>query len=364
MAPAEPAPPPPEPVKPAFGGIGYKNNPPPDYPTIAVRQGWQGTVLLRVRVLQTGAVESVEVMRSSGKKVLDDAAIHTVERWVFAPSTRGNAANRWIRHRAHRIQARFLIFIFAKGTNVFAHSSSIAVSATLWLLAAFSIATWILILAKATQFIRASGGNRRYVNTFRAASNLQSASEVPDNRSAFARLAAVGFGVLRHAPPADGADEHAWDRHELLERNLKQQVLRERRTLEGGLAVLASVGSTAPFVGLFGTVWGIMSAMKDISRIGNASIDVVAGPIGEALVATGIGIAVAIPAVLAFNFFVRRVKSVTADLDDFANDFLNLAQHAVLRVERRPQEVHRLQPVRGPGEQLEWPFPLPKTATC
>jgi protein TonB len=91
-APAEPAPsPPPEPVKPAFGGIGYKNNPPPDYPTLAVRQGWQGTVLLRVRVLQSGTVESVEVVRSSGKKVLDDAAIHTVERWVFAPSTRGNA---------------------------------------------------------------------------------------------------------------------------------------------------------------------------------------------------------------------------------------------------------------------------------
>jgi protein TonB len=91
VAPAEPAPPPaPEPVKPAFGGIGYKNNPPPDYPTLAVRQGWQGTVLLRVRVLQSGTVESVEVVRSSGKKVLDDAAIHTVERWVFAPSTRGS----------------------------------------------------------------------------------------------------------------------------------------------------------------------------------------------------------------------------------------------------------------------------------
>ena len=91
VAPAEPAPPPPpEPVKPAFGGIGYRNNPPPDYPTLAVRQGWQGTVLLRVRVLQSGTVESVEVVRSSGKKVLDDAAIHTVERWVFAPSTRGS----------------------------------------------------------------------------------------------------------------------------------------------------------------------------------------------------------------------------------------------------------------------------------
>jgi biopolymer transport protein ExbB len=240
---------------------------------------------------------------------------------------------------------------------VFAHSSSLAVSATLWLLAAFSIATWALVIAKAVQFIRAAAGNRRYLERFRAAANLQSASEIADNRSAFARLAAVGFGVLRHAPPSDGGEEHAWDRHELLERNLRQQGLRERRSLETGLAVLASVGSTAPFVGLFGTVWGIMSAMQDISRIGNASIDVVAGPIGEALVATGIGIAVAIPAVLAFNYFVRRVKGVSADLDDFANDFLNLAQHAVLRVERRPAELraagervrdheqHRLQPV-------------------
>ena len=92
VAPAPPAPAAPEPVRPAFGGIGYKNNPPPDYPPLAVRQGWQGTVLLRVRVLTTGAVESVEVVRSSGKKLLDDAAIHTVERWVFAPSTRGATA--------------------------------------------------------------------------------------------------------------------------------------------------------------------------------------------------------------------------------------------------------------------------------
>jgi biopolymer transport protein ExbB len=223
-----------------------------------------------------------------------------------------------------------------------AHSSSIAVTATLWLLGAFSVATWALIVAKGVQFFRAATRNRRYLVSFRAAPTLQSASEVPDNHGAYARLASVGFGVLRHAPPGE-SDDHGPDRHELLERNLRQQVLRERRTLEGGLAVLASVGSTAPFVGLFGTVWGIMSAMKDISRVGNASIDVVAGPIGEALIATGIGIAVAIPAVLAFNFYVRRVKSTGADLDDFANDLLNLAQHAVLRVERRPEK--RLQAV-------------------
>jgi periplasmic protein TonB len=89
VAPTPVAPPAPEPVKAAFGGIGYRNNPAPDYPALAVRQGWQGTVLLRVRVLSSGAVEGVEVVRSSGKKLLDDAAIHTVERWVFAPSTRG-----------------------------------------------------------------------------------------------------------------------------------------------------------------------------------------------------------------------------------------------------------------------------------
>jgi len=231
---------------------------------------------------------------------------------------------------------------------MFSHSSSFAVAATLWLLGAFSVATWALVIAKGVQFFRAAGSNRRYLRDFRAVPNLQSAAELPESRSAYARLAGVGFGVLRHAPPSDN-DEHAIDRHELLERNLKQQVLRERRSLETGLAVLASVGSTAPFVGLFGTVWGIMSAMKDISRIGNASIDVVAGPIGEALVATGIGIAVAIPAVLAFNFFVRRVKSVVSDLDDFANDFLNLAQHAAIRNDRpqrgRDHEPHRLQAV-------------------
>jgi periplasmic protein TonB len=82
---------PPAPVKPAFGGIGYQNNPAPDYPAQAVRQGWQGTVLLRVKVLQNGAVDSIDVVKSSGKKLLDDVAIATVSRWVFAPSTQGGA---------------------------------------------------------------------------------------------------------------------------------------------------------------------------------------------------------------------------------------------------------------------------------
>jgi biopolymer transport protein ExbB len=89
--------------------------------------------------------------------------------------------------------------------------------------------------------------------------------------------------------------------------------------------ILASIGSTAPFVGLFGTVWGIMHALTEISKAGSASLDVVAGPIGEALIATAIGIAAAIPAVLAYNYFLRQTKLFQTELENFATDFLHLA---------------------------------------
>jgi biopolymer transport protein ExbB len=228
-------------------------------------------------------------------------------------------------------------------------SSFPAVQLTLWLLAGFSVATWALIAIKIVQHARVKRSNKRYAKAFGASVNLQTAADIKDIDSPLARLATSGFNVLRSAATPQEQDlEHSWDRHELLERNLRQHIQKEKRGLEAGLAVLASVGSTAPFVGLFGTVWGIMSAMKDISRLGNASIDVVAGPIGEALIATGIGIAVAIPAVLGYNFFVRRLKGVNADLDDFAHDFINLAQRAGYRIERnlrpidnRPREVER-----------------------
>ena len=117
-----------------------------------------------------------------------------------------------------------------------------------------------------------------------------------------------------------------------MERALRQQIVRERRSLETGLAVVASIGSTSPFIGLFGTVWGIMEALKGISAAGSASLETVAGPIGAALVATGVGIAVAVPAVLVYNYFLRRLKLTAADLDDFAHDFYSLAQKSAFRV--------------------------------
>ena len=219
-----------------------------------------------------------------------------------------------------------------------------AVPVTLWTLGAFSVATWALIVLKAAQLIRNVRANSRFGKQFWSAPNLQAAADLSAAKetgaSALGRIAIAGFGALNAPIHHEEHDlQHSWDRHEHLQRNLAQQLKRERRRLDAGLVVLASIGSTAPFVGLFGTVWGIMSAMHDISKNGNASIDIVAGPIGEALIATGIGIAVAIPAVLAYNFFLRRLKAALGGYEDFAHDFLNLAQRATFRIERNVRPV-------------------------
>ncbi|HVK99000.1 MAG TPA: MotA/TolQ/ExbB proton channel family protein [Dongiaceae bacterium] len=205
------------------------------------------------------------------------------------------------------------------------------VDGTLWALVAFSVATWALILVKGIQNLRSSYFSRRYKRQFWSASDLNAAAGLKDDRAPAARLAQAGFGALRDADRV--ADlEHDGDRQYVLERYLRQQLQKERHGLESGLAILASIGSTSPFVGLFGTVWGIMHALHDIGANGSASLETVAGPIGEALLATGVGIAVAVPAVLAYNYFVRRCKLVNADLEDFATDLVNIAQRSNFRL--------------------------------
>jgi biopolymer transport protein ExbB len=215
-------------------------------------------------------------------------------------------------------------------------TSAIAVEGTLWALGAFSIVTWALILVKAVQQLRVGIANRSFKKSFWGAADLSAAAALDDRKGPAGRLAYVGFGALRETDGAVQDLEHSGDRQDVLERYLRQQLQKERHALDSGLAVLASVGSTAPFVGLFGTVFGIMKALTDIGKTGSASLDVVAGPIGEALVATGVGIAVAVPAVLAYNYFVRRVKLIGADLEDFATDFVNLAQRSQFRLRKAP----------------------------
>ncbi|MBI6795214.1 MotA/TolQ/ExbB proton channel family protein [Pseudomonas syringae] len=200
------------------------------------------------------------------------------------------------------------------------------------LLVIFSLVTWALLLGKTFQHWRLTRQNRRYATQFWAARDLKNALHLPNSEGSLARLTNAGAQAL--AAPHDSPDlGHSWNRQDLLERSLRQQIHKERRRLESGMILLASIGSTAPFIGLFGTVFGIIHALSAISQAKSASIAVVAGPIGEALVATGVGIAVAVPAVLAYNFFGRRLKLVIADLEEFAVDFLNLSQRNAFRLQ-------------------------------
>ncbi len=204
------------------------------------------------------------------------------------------------------------------------------------LLIVFSVATWGLALLKGVQFFRLKGQDKKFHKQFWAASSLDSAAELAQSQpGAAARVAQAGYAAIQVQERAHAADlAHSINRQDRLERALRQQIVRERRSLETGLAILASIGSTSPFIGLFGTVWGIMSALKGISAAGSASLETVAGPIGAALVATGVGIAVAVPAVLVYNYYLRRLKLTAAYLDDFAHDFYSLAQKNSFRVQQ------------------------------
>jgi len=211
-------------------------------------------------------------------------------------------------------------------------SSTNIVQITLWILIGFSVITWTIIFFKSWMMWTINHRNRAYADKFWAASDLGAAAALEQDSSSLGRSAGVGFHALsdvRNNTPT--MLELSGDIQSILERSLRQQISKERKNLEQGLSLLASIGSTSPFVGLFGTVWGIMHALQSISEAKSASLDVVAGPIGEALITTAIGIAAAIPAVLAYNFFIRSIKLSEAELEYFATDFLNLAVKAGLK---------------------------------
>lgn len=207
--------------------------------------------------------------------------------------------------------------------------TALIIDGTLYTLLVFSLVTWTLIFYKVWQFAKNNYYNRRYSVAFWNATNLKAAEQLPieKSRGPKSRIAHCGFAWLAELsdPVAAASLKFRGAPQDLLEQALRKQTQEEQRRMESGLTMLASIGSTAPFVGLFGTVMGIMNAMHDISASGSASLDVVAGPIGDALIATAIGIAVAVPAVLAYNFFLRRAKHHRASLEHFVDGFLHIA---------------------------------------
>lgn len=201
--------------------------------------------------------------------------------------------------------------------------SSSIVDLSLWVLALFSIASWTVILVKIWIYTRLARQDREFHRWFWQARNIADAEDLAQRaKGNSAELARRGFAVLRAAN--DGALERSGSRRVQLERAMRDGLQARQRSLESGLMLLAGVGATAPFVGLFGTVWGIMDALKSIGVSGSAGLDVVAGPIGEALVATAFGIAAAVPAVLAYNYGLRRAKLLVAEMENFATDFIEL----------------------------------------
>jgi len=186
-----------------------------------------------------------------------------------------------------------------------------------------SIGSWTLMVIKAIQARQLRRGSAIFLARFWQASAIEAAMNVCSKKAdnPFARLAIQGINAANHHNRyTEQRPNEARNYDEFIAQALRQTIGQEAMQLETGLTLLASVGSIAPFVGLFGTVWGIYHALGAIAVGGQATVDKVAGPVGEALIMTAFGLAVAIPAVLAYNTLVRDNRLLMGELETFAHD--------------------------------------------
>ncbi|MDN3918805.1 MotA/TolQ/ExbB proton channel family protein [Roseateles violae] len=193
------------------------------------------------------------------------------------------------------------------------------------LLLAMSVSAWVVILWKGWTLTRARRGLARALAAFWAAPDLDGGRQALQN---FDREAVL-LPLLDAATTATGPGtlDAAGKRESRLTRRLRDALHGVIQRLQFGQVLLASIGATAPFVGLFGTVWGIYHALVGMSAGGNLSIEKISGPVGEALIMTAAGLAVAIPAVLAYNIFGKQVGTCEAELEGFAHDLREMLDH-------------------------------------
>jgi biopolymer transport protein ExbB len=193
------------------------------------------------------------------------------------------------------------------------------------LLILMSIVSWYFIILKSARVARIRTRSHRVVSTFWRTPADQAIGylERQPDWEPFSKIALDGeFAMQHHDQLAEERVSGTLRRAEFLDRSLRAAINRETERLETGLTFLATVGSTAPFVGLFGTVWGIFHALVRIGATGETSLDQVAGPVGEALIMTALGLAVAVPAVLGYNMLVRNNRVIIASFHAFAEDLL------------------------------------------
>lgn len=192
------------------------------------------------------------------------------------------------------------------------------------ILLAMSVGSWVVILWKGWLLQRSRAEVARSVAAFWQSATVDDALE---KLIGFDRQQLVRPLILATRVEAPGTLAHAGERSQQLTRVLRDALHLVLRKLQFGQVLLATVGSTAPFVGLLGTVWGIYHALISISSAGQVTIDKIAGPVGEALIMTAAGLAVAIPAVLAYNVLGRFIGGIEADLEGFARDLRELMAH-------------------------------------
>ncbi|MBI0326337.1 MotA/TolQ/ExbB proton channel family protein [Burkholderia plantarii] len=195
--------------------------------------------------------------------------------------------------------------------------------AVAYLLLAMSVASWCFLLLKAWTLVRAKRAGAGAIAAFWRAGSFDeglAALRAADRERVFVPLAAAADAAVREAAAGTVLLGARVERGERVLRAVREAMRGSQRRLEFGLVLLASIASTAPFVGLLGTVWGIYHALGSIAASGQAQIGSVAGPVGEALIMTAFGLVVAIPAVLAYNMLGRLVRQLAEDLDGFARD--------------------------------------------
>lgn len=209
-------------------------------------------------------------------------------------------------------------------------SASPVVQLTLLALVMLSVFCWAVGFAKFTQLRRLKVANTAFLDRFWRASSLDSLNEELNADladSSAARVFRTAYQELQKlADQKSGNGPLQLSGSDNLERALRKAIDLEVAAMESRLTWLATTGSTGPFIGLFGTVWGIMGSFHKIGAMGSASLAVVAPGISEALIATAIGLAAAIPAVVLYNNFVAKIRKEEIDLNNFATDFLNIAK--------------------------------------
>lgn len=193
-----------------------------------------------------------------------------------------------------------------------------------------SVTCWAIILNRWLVVRRATDMSQRFVEAFWRARSLEEILQAtPRYRgSPVMEVFRAGYQELEHMTKADGGGAGTMDLGltENIERALRRTASTQLNAIERRIAFLATTGSTAPFIGLFGTVWGILRAFQRIGVTGQATIQSVGPDIAHALVATAVGLLAAIPAVIAFNYFNSRIKTIASEMDAFSSDFLNIVK--------------------------------------